>query len=179
MWMRGVLTLVWLTLAGIAFLLWTCAAGSLGDSFAGCPSVAALAIPQPLWIAGGLAGVSVIGLVVVWLPYLREARRLHRAQPERALVENIGRLPEPYSDLQLQDGGDPELIAKLHRAVEVVETAFATDSTATRSMTSEWIRLLQEINRLHNTGSLPTEEFKDMNTRLLEAVAVPKADVRS
>lgn len=174
MWMRGVLTLVWTLLSGVALLLWDCASIVVRDPLAVCPAVAAIGIPQPLWVAWALFGVSMVGLIAVWAPYLRARRRLRKAQPERALLANINRLPDPYVDFE-PDRDGPGPVVELKLAVEVLETAFATDSTATRAMTTEWMRLLLDANRMHNDGTLSTENFKDLNTRLLEAVTTPTA----
>lgn len=140
-----------------------------------CPNVAGMGISEPLWLAWGFLGVSLVGLVAVWIPFLRDRRRQQSAQPERALLANIGRLPDPYGNYQL-DLDSTDSVVELRRAIEVVEIAFATDSTATRAMTAEWMRLLLEANRMHNDGTLPTQDFKTLNTRLLEAVTAPAAD---
>lgn len=171
MWMRGVLTLVWMLLAGVAFILWDCSEAIVGDPIAVCPNVAAMGLPQPLWVAWGFLGVSLVGLMAAWNPLLEARYREKTAQPERALIANIGRLPDPYSEFQVDPSTD--LVTDVKRRVESVETAFSTDSTATREMTAQWMKLLLEVNRLHNEDTLSTEEFKDLNTRLLQVVASP------
>lgn len=173
MWLRAALSVVWFAMLLFALALLDCSSPLIGDPFGVCPDLGRLDIPDPLVVASVVSGISLVGLVAVWLPYLSEQSRQRRLRPERKLLENIGRLPEPYSNYATADGIGPDSISELRKAVEVVETAFATDSSATRSMTSEWMRLLLEANRLHNDGSLPTEDFKELNTRLLEAVTAP------
>jgi len=154
----------------LALAIWDCTTLVLGDPLEVCATLAALEVPDPETVGVVVAGIAGVGLIAMWLPYVKLRRRERKYQPERVLVENIGRLREPYSDFVSLDADEVAMIAELRKAVEVVETAFATDSTATRSMTSEWMRLLLEANRLHNDGTLPTDEFKTLNTRLLEVV---------
>ncbi|HXV72690.1 MAG TPA: hypothetical protein VEB69_14975 [Acidimicrobiia bacterium] len=170
MWMRAALSVLWLALLLSALAVLDCTSRLLGDPLRVCDDISGLGIPAPSTVAPVVAALSTLGLIAVWLPLLRPRSRRRKYQPERALVENIGRLRDPYGDLVGVDVDGESVIAELRRGVEVVETAFATDSTATRSMTSEWMRLLLEANRLHNEGSLPTEEFKTLNTRLLQVV---------
>lgn len=177
--LRGLLTLSWLMLAGVAFAIWDCASALVGDPLGLCPVIDTIDVPQSEVVAAGLFGVSLVGMAVVWVPYLKSTRRQRRAQPERVLIENIGRLPEPYSDLQPEDDlSSSELVAQLTRRVEVVETAFANETSDSRSLTSEWMRLLQDANRLHNEGKLPTDKFKILNTRLLDVVGRPAGSRR-
>lgn len=175
MWMRAVLSVLWIALLLFALVVWDCSSLVFGDPFRVCGTVGGLDIPVPETSGAVVAGVAALGLIASWLPFLRRLRRRRKHQPERALVENIGRLPDPYAYYPSSGVEAQGVIDELRRAVEVVETAFATDSTATRSMTSEWMRLLLRANDLHNDGTLPTEEFKDLNTRLLEVVAAPSS----
>lgn len=200
MWLRGFFTLVCLTLAGAAFALWDCVDSIIGDPLGLCTSIDALSIPRPLWVSVGMAGIAFLGLLLVWLPYLIYRVRHRRVSPEKRLIENIGRLPELPVDLrddpeppgegqdapELQDDGQAEpgfdadhqtdsgvpagTVSELEERVEVVEKAFANDAHDSRSLTREWIRLLRETNSLHNSGVLSTEDFKELNTRLLHAL---------
>ncbi|MFZ0014900.1 MAG: hypothetical protein WAL25_12395, partial [Acidimicrobiia bacterium] len=77
---------------------------------------------------------------------------------------------EPYKDWQDGEQRQPGNVDLEHR-VEVIETAFGSGSPASRDLTTEWISLLQESNRRHNSGELATEEFKVLNTRLLDVVS--------
>lgn len=175
MWMRAVLSVLWIALLSFALAVWDCSSLVFGDPLRVCGTVGGLNIPVPETSGAVVAGVAALGFIASWEPFLRGFRRPHKHQPERALVENIGRLPDPYADYLSTSHEAQDAIDELRRAVEVVETAFATDSTATRSMTSEWMRLLLRANDLHNDGTLSSEEFKDLNTRLLEVVAAPSS----
>jgi hypothetical protein len=175
MWMRAALSVLWLALLLSALAAWDCAGLVFADPIGVCGNIQDLGIADTDVIGLVVAVISAVGLIVVWLPDLKGSRSRRKHQPERALVENIGRLPEPYGDYVGVDEEVEKVIDRLRRGIEVVETAFATDSTATRSMTSEWMRLLLEANQLHNEGSLPTAEFKILNTRLLQVVTVSSA----
>lgn len=173
MWMRGVLTLVWILLVGVAFILWDCSAAMVGDPLVLCPNVARMGLPEPLWVAWGFLAVSLVGLLTAWSPSLEDRHRQKIAHPELLLIANIGRLPDPYRHDGA--GGPADPVTDLKSRVELVETALSTDATPTRAMTAEWLRLLLEANHLHNEGTLPTREFMDLNTRLLEVVAAPSS----
>ena len=152
-----------------ALAIWNCTSLVFGDPPGVCPTLRVFEVSDPETVGLAVAAVSGVGLIATWAPRLNRRRRQRMYQPERMLVENIRRLPEPYTGYLSGDAEDAAEVTQLRRAVEVVEMAFETDS-ATRSMTSEWMRLLLEANRLHNEGTLPTEEFKRLNTRLLELV---------
>ena len=154
-------------------ILWDCSAAIVEDSLAWCPNVAGLGLPEPLWVAWGFLGVSLVGLLAAWNPYLEERHRQKNARPELALLANIGRLPDPYGSYQPDPESDP--VGELRRGVDAVESAFSDDSTATRAMTGEWMRLLLRANTMHNEGTIATAEFKELNTRLLEAVVGPSS----
>jgi hypothetical protein len=60
------------------------------------------------------------------------------------------------------------LARNLARRVGVLQTLLASEGTPTREVTRAWIELLKQANDLHNNGSLPTDEFRTLNTRLLD-----------
>ena len=97
--------------------LWDCVDSVFGDPFGLCPSIDTLDVPRPVLVAQGLASVAVVLLTMIWFPYLHSRIRLLKARPEKRLIENLGRLPEPYSDLKVledeedlksEEGGDEE-----------------------------------------------------------------------
>lgn len=206
MWLRGVLTLACLTLAGAAFALRDCVVSTIGDPLGLCPTVDSVNVPNPLMVSGGLAGMALLGLALVWLPYVRDRLRQRKARPEERLIENIGRLdqysrlhddeesppvseaspmdetPSTFGSFTTDEASTPAevpsidvstAVSEFTERVDALEMAFDTDSLDSRSLTTEWMRLLQEANRLHNLGTLPTDDFKELNTRLLHVVDGP------
>jgi hypothetical protein len=58
-------------------------------------------------------------------------------------------------------------LARLTRRLETVEVALG-GSVGSREATEQWMGLLRDANDLHNHGNLLTEDFKVINTRLLQ-----------
>lgn len=173
MLMRGVLSALCLLLLTGAFMLWDCATSVInlfsGDALALCSTVEGFGIGDSGLVAAGLAVFTVVIMALIWIRVIRERRRQSKAKPEQALIQNIGRLTDRYQDWDT--GLTEEMGNEMMRRVEVIETAFAAGGTADRDLTTEWIWLLTEANRRHNSGELTTEEFKEVNTRLLDVVS--------
>lgn len=173
MWFRGLLSCLCLVLGATAFVLWDCTTSVVNlvttDPLELCATVSGMGIAGLGWMAGGLAIVAVVVLALIWIPVLRASRRARKAHPERALLANLTRLSEGPVLIPLDD--DVVDNFDLLRRVEVVEIAFASDSTASRELTGEWLALLREANRRHNDGRLPTTEFMSLNTRLLDVLS--------
>lgn len=173
MWLRGTLSALCLVLFGGAVVLWDCTTIVInlvsGETPALCTTVEGFGIGETGWVAAGLAVFTLATVALIWIPVVRAHRRQSKAQPERALIQNIGRLTDPYQDWD--SGLTKEMSGELIRRVEVIETAFGADGSADRDLTTEWIWLLTESNRRHNSGEMTTEEFKEVNTRLLDVVS--------
>lgn len=134
-----------------------CAAlGSPGDGIA-------------LWLGIALVTFAVIGLLGTWV--VGPVARGSRAKPEVTLKDNLARIP----DLRLQPPESTPAsilhVTRITRRVEAIETAVRTESPPTRELTREWMKLLRDANDLHNRNELPTEDFKEINTRLLALFA--------
>jgi hypothetical protein len=157
-----------------ALALWDCATSVInvlaGDPLGLCATVASFGIADLPVVAAGILAIAILVIVLTWLPVIRARRRRVKAAPERALIENIGRLGEPYRDWKEVGHSEPGNIDLVLR-VEVIESAFGAGSPASRDLTTEWISLLQESNRRHNSGELATDDFKVLNTRLLDVVS--------
>lgn len=145
-----------------------------------CSTVSLLGTNNGLWTGVGLGAFAVLGLFATWVPYVRERARLRRHEPSKALVENLGRLAEVGSQLsEAQEGPDlaaMHLVARLVRRVEAVETAITSETIPPREATQLWMSLLREANDLHNDGLLDTDDFRKINTRLLDLFTVPEDD---
>jgi hypothetical protein len=48
-----------------------------------------------------------------------------------------------------------------------------SDAIPTREATQQWMRLLRQANDLHNDGTLDSQDFKKINTRLLDLFSAP------
>lgn len=172
--LRGLLSFLCLVLGAAAFVLWDCATSVVNvittDPMQLCGTVAGLGIADLDWIAGGLAVIAVVVLGLVWIPAARNARRVSKAQPERALIANLGRLNDGPVLVPIEDPASDNF--DLRRRVEVVEIAFASGASGNRESTGEWLALLREVNRRHNAGQLPTAEFMTLNTRLLDVLTL-------
>jgi hypothetical protein len=60
-----------------------------------------------------------------------------------------------------------QLAHNLARRISMLEARLASQESPTRQETRAWIGLLRQSNELHNNGTLSTDEFKTLNTRLL------------
>lgn len=146
-----------------------------GDPTGLCAAVAPLGIDAATWIGIGIVLFAAMALTLTWVPVVR-ARSRRQRQPVVSLHDNLSRLvepePEPEPDSSVSPSGADVLHAgRLNRRLEALEAALSVDSVATREVTEQWMRLLRETNDLHNRGELPTEDFKRLNTRLLDLFA--------
>jgi hypothetical protein len=64
----------------------------------------------------------------------------------------------------------------VERRISEVATALTTDSMSPAEAFAEWLKLLKEINRLHGQGSMTSELFYQLNTRLLDLIPEPTPD---
>lgn len=65
-------------------------------------------------------------------------------------------------------------IEDLKRRVEEVADAINSDAIAPADAFAQWLRLLKELNRRHGHGSIPTHQFYELNTELLDLIPVSK-----
>ncbi len=65
----------------------------------------------------------------------------------------------------------------VHGRVEEVATLLTSDSLSPAEAFARWLGLLKEINNEHGQGSMPTEVFFELNTRLLDLIPTePETD---
>lgn len=154
--------------------------GLFSDELAAiCASVSFLGGDDQVWVGLALGVFAVLGLMVTWAPAVRARVRQRRFQPAKALANNLPRLADVGT--QLAEVENVPTLAeiqttRLMRKVEAVEVSVMSDAIPTREATQEWMRLLREANDLHNDGTLETDDFKKINTRLLDLFFVPKDD---
>lgn len=183
MLLRALLTAACAAVAIAAVLIVDCSHAIfdlLGDDLAGlCARVSFLGSDNLVWVGVALGALAVLGLSVTWLPVLKALIRRRRFEPAKALAHNLPRLADVGT--QLEEVENVPTLAEIKtirmmRKVEAVEVSVMSEAIPTREAIQQWMRLLREANDLHNDGTLETDDFKKINTRLLDLFFVPKDD---
>lgn len=183
MLLRALLTAACAAVATAAVLIVDCTYAIIDlftDDLAGmCGSLDFIGSGGLVWIGPALGGFAVLGLVVTWFPAVKARIRQHRFEPVKALSDNLPRLADVGTQLAAVENlptlAEIQTI-RLMRKVEAVEVSVMSEAIPTREATQQWMRLLREANELHNDGTLETDDFKKINTRLLDLFFVPKND---
>ncbi|MGD2059780.1 MAG: hypothetical protein PVF87_02845 [Acidimicrobiia bacterium] len=179
---RLLLTAASLTVAAASAALFDCSVAAVeilgGDPVGLCNSAESLGISGEPYVALGLAVVAVLSLAWTWVPALRPGERRRRRSPERILEKNLGRIADVgYAESRFAaEPSDRESLADLRRRLEAIEISLQSD-TPSRETTVQWMALLREANDKHNEGELATEDFKVINTRLLDLFTEPREAV--
>jgi len=138
-----------------------------------CVVVEPLGRDASLWVGTGLVAFAILALFSTWVPAMRRSR-LRQLDPVATLQDNLSRLVEIESDPNpARSGADVLHAVRLTRRLEAIESSMATDIVPTREVTEQWMHLLREANDLHNKGELSTDDFKQINTRLLDLFSPP------
>lgn len=177
MFLRALLTAASLTVALAAVVLIDCASGFIevfgGDPLGVCVADGSVGGGMGMWLGAALGLFAVIGLAATWLigPVARRLRH-----PETALKYNLARIPD--SGLEPPEAMPASILhaARLTRRLEAIEASLESDSPPTREVTQQWMRLLRDANDLHNSEELASEEFKEINTRVLALFAGPDGE---
>lgn len=175
---RALLTASSLTVAAAATLLLDCSSASVeilgGDPLGVCAHAASLGLTDDVRVSIGLLTVAILSLALIWIPPLRPGEKRRRRSPARTLQRNLGRLPEVGDDARA--GGEPQTagfdLVGLRRRLEAVEASLGSEM-ASREAAEKWMDLLREANALHNSGDISTEDFKEINTRLVNLSTEP------
>lgn len=156
-----------------------------------CAAVDSVGLGADPWIGIGLAVFSALAVVATWVPVLKRRRKKKRIEPDRSLAMNLSRIKPDAGSRSSVDSLEqvtektsaassrepPEEQVDRHWEImadlEALEAELASPEGLSRSATSAWMRLLREVNDLHNDGTLPTDEFRVINTRLLDLVVRP------
>lgn len=183
MLVRALLTAAFLTVGLAAVVIVDCT-NAIIDLFSDdlvtvCATVDFLGRDSGLSVGLGLGSFAVLGLFATWVPFLRAWLRNRRFEPTKALADNLPRLADVGT--QLSEVEDVPTLAeiqytRLMRRVEGVEASVMSETSSTREVTQQWMRLLRQANDLHNEGTLETRRFKEINTRLLDLFFVPDED---
>ena len=191
-----VMTMGTLAVAYAAVVLIDCSMASFeliwADPMELCSAVDSVGLGADPLVGFGLAIFSLLAVFAIWVPVLKRHRRKRRIEPDRSLAENLARISqmagettshEPAESEPSRDSPEmPSLDAverstdwhhELLEALSALEADLDSPAGPSREATAKWMRLLREVNRRHNDGSLPTEEFKTINTRLLEVATGP------
>lgn len=175
---RALLTAASLTVAAAAALLLDCSAASVqilgGDPVDVCVTAASMGLTGDIWVAIGLLVVAMLSLTLTWIPSLRPGEKRRRLSPTKTLERNLNRIPEVGGDEYRSDEPNQAAsqLASVRRRLEAVEASLGSE-IASRETVQQWMDLLRESNDLHNSGDLSTEDFKEINTRLLGLHAEP------
>lgn len=152
----------------VGVVLMDCEWGFVGDDISGmCSTISSFGVTETAVPGIGLALFATLCLVAVWVPGARPGARRRQRDPVRSLQRNIDRIGVVGAEAPEPVKSDPStrLVARL----EALETSLSAESgDATREATEQWMRLLREANDLHNSGEIATEEFRRINTRLLD-----------
>ncbi len=173
MFVRILLTLASLVVAAAGALLADCELGLLGgDPLGVCSAMTSYGMGNAALLGGGLVLFGLLSTVAVWVPAARPGNKRRRRKPDVSLRRNLDRLNEIGSDVA--DPGQADARARLISRLEALETSLAGDGgEATREATEQWMYLLRRANDLHNQGDLATDDFKQINTRLLDLFSAP------
>ena len=173
----ALLTLVSLGVLAAAGILIDCAApylGVFGDRTSQfCDQLSTLGLVSDPLIAIGISLTSAIAVGVIWRSALRRWRRRRRVESTGALVNNIHRLVEmPRERGALGEWQvDSYEGQKIWKRIDEVARAMRSPESVSTEIASTWLGLLRHANGLHHNGQLPTEEFRVINTRLLDLVS--------
>ena len=175
---RDLLTTASLTVAVAAVLLLDCAAANMkafgGDPIGLCATARSLGLTGDVWVPTGLLLLAILSLALTWIPSLRPGEKRRRLSPAKTLERNLGRIPEIGGDVHEPEVATPATsqLVSLRRRLEAVEASLGSEVTS-RETVQKWMDLLREANSLHNSGDLSTDEFKEINTRLLDLDTEP------
>lgn len=175
MFLRGLLTAGSLAIALTGVAAIDCATTAI-SVFTSDPAGVCATLGSPgdgiaLWLGIALVTFAVVGLLATWVtgPVARGLR-----PSEVTLTDNLARIPD--MGLQPVESTPASIlhVTRITRRVEAIEEAVNSESPPTREVTREWMNLLRDANDLHNRDELPTEDFKEINTRLLALFAGPE-----
>lgn len=173
---RLLITVASLTVAAAAALLIDCAASAVtilgGDPLAICTTASSMGLTGDVWVGVSLVILAILSLALTWIPSLRPGERRRRLSPTHTLNRNLARIPEVGDGAPSLENPTPReaRLVSFQRRFEAVEASLESES-ASRETIEKWVDLLREANEMHNGGEIATEEFKTVNTRLLDLYA--------
>ncbi len=183
MFWRVLLTATSLLVVSLAVFALDCASAVLDlfddDPLGVCAFMGSLDLAGDVWVGAGLLLFGLLAILAIWTvrPVVDKKAQL---EATNSLFHNLERLTDVGSQIvEIDDeiSTDEIKVARLTRRLEAVELAVDSAATPSREVTQQWMTLLVEANDLHNKGILQTEEFKGINTRLLDLFTAPRDSV--
>lgn len=177
---RALLTAISLLVVSLAVLVLDCASVILDlftdDPLGVCAAMGSLGLESGIWTGAGLLLFGLLAIVAVWgaKPALDKRAELEVANSLLLNLERLNDVGTQIVEIEEEISNDEIRVARLNRRLEAVELAVDSSATPSREVTQQWMTLLVEANDLHNKGTFPTEEFKVINTRLLDLFAGPR-----
>jgi hypothetical protein len=97
--------------------------------------------------------------------------------PPPELTENGHQVPPPGTGAP--NGAKPapsaaELREKMEERISTVAGLLESDDVSPAEAFVEWVRLLKELNHRHGQGSLPSDHYFRLNTKVLDLIPEPK-----
>lgn len=154
-----------------------------GDPLQLCAGIGSLGMPPAPWMGVALMVVGVLGITGAWAP--TKKRRANRADVASisALQRNLDRVStiEPTTqpldlDAIANEQNDEDALTALAGLIEVLREGFENAETVDGDLLETWIATLRICNDLHNSGRLETDDFKRLNSGLLD-LASPSLDM--
>lgn len=182
MFWRVLLTTVSLLVVLLAALMLDCASAVLDlfidDPLGVCATMGSLGLTNGVWTGSGLLLFGLLAIFAVWAvrPVADKRAQLEVANSLLLNLERLNDVGTQISEIEDEISNDEIKVARLNRRLEAVELAVDSSATPSREVTQQWMALLVEANDLHNKGTLPTEEFKVINTRLLDLFGAPRTN---
>jgi len=114
-----------------------------------------------------------------------------RAAAKASFEDQYGKPLEPVQHVEpTGPSADPHDVGVAHeeaehsspsddliRRIVLMEERISSNSVAEEADSAEWLVLLKEANRLHNSGALSTGIFRELNTSLLDLIPDPEPAV--
>lgn len=182
MFWRVLLTAVSLLVVSLAVLMLDCASAVLDlvsdDPLGVCATMGSLGLESGVWTGAALLLFGLLAIVAVWVvrPVADKRAQIEVANSLLLNLERLNDVGTQISEIEEEISNDEIRVARLTRRLEAVELAVDSSATPSREVTQQWMSLLVEANDLHNKGTLPTEQFKVINTRLLDLFVAPRGN---
>jgi hypothetical protein len=107
---------------------------------------------------------------------LDAATRRHGRASATAVIGNKPVSSSNGAHATESEPNDP--VETLRGRIDEVSVALTSNTVPPAVVFTDWLRLLKEINHRHGQGSMPSDLFFELNTRLLDLIPEPPTDLR-